>query len=151
MIAVEVNIRDGATPAIQAKLAQADPHRVATILASQVSSHWRAHLNSLPRNKNSYPSTGFWQAAARSVYGVALGSDAKIAADKLGLRQRLYGGTITARNVKNLTIPICAEAYGTSVADWGFENLVLVITSNGNKFLALWLGYDVAQEQYQKH
>jgi hypothetical protein len=72
----------------------------------------------------------------------------RIWSDKLGLRQRFYGGTITAKNVQNLTIPICAEAYGTRVADWGFENLVLVILGDGRKFLALWLGSEAARTKY---
>lgn len=151
MIATTITITDSATPALLAKLKQCDPHEISTKIVPPLTKHWRDHLASLPKNRNNFPSTGFWEAAARSVHGVAIGGDAKITADKLGLRQRLYGGTITARNVQNLTIPICAEAYGTTVADWGFDNLVLVILADGRKFLALWLGYDQAQEAYNKN
>lgn len=150
MIGVEIKIAsDTADPALVAKLAQCDPHTIATKVVVPVREHWRAHLAAMPRNKGGYPSTGFWQQAARSVQGVAVGPDAVITADRLGLRQRLYGGTIKAKNAKNLTIPICAEAYGTTVADWG-DNLVLVILGDGRKFLALWLGTDEAQSAYHK-
>jgi hypothetical protein len=142
MIATTITItEDTATPALLEKLRKCDPHIVATRIAPPIARHWRDHLASLPHNRNGYPSTGFWEAAARSVTGIALGDAAKISADKLGLRQRLYGGTITASKAANITIPICAEAYGTTVADWGFENLVLVILSDGRKFLALWQGW----------
>lgn len=150
MIAVNINITDTATPAIEAKIKQVGPQTVATRITPPVREHWRQHLANLPRNKSSWPSTSFWQQAARSVQGVASGGVAIISADKIGLAQRLYGGTIKARNAKNLTIPICAEAYGTTVADWGMDNLVLVITSNGFKFLALWLGSEAAQNVYRK-
>jgi hypothetical protein len=53
--------------------------------------------------------------------------------------------------VKNITIPICAEAYGTTVADWGFDNLVLVVFADGTKFLALWQGYEAARQSYEKN
>jgi len=104
----------------------------------------------LPHNAHGFPATNFWESAARSLTGVAVGGDAKISTDKLGVRQRYYGGTIAARNVANLTIPICAEAYGTTVKDWG-DSLVLVVLGDGRKFLALWLGSDAAQAAYDKH
>ena len=153
MIATTIDIQGIAETdaALAAKMRQCDPHVVATRITPPLSTYFRNHLRSLPKNRNGYPSTFFWESAARSVTGVAVGGDAVISASKLGLRQRLYGGTIAARNVKNITIPICAEAYGTTVADWGYENLVLVILSDGRKFLALWLGSEAAQTQYQQH
>lgn len=150
MLNVLFDVNDYATPELDLLLRLCDPHRVATYVAPKIGHEWRRILNALPRNRNSYPSTGFWQAAARSVKSVALGPNAVITADKLGLRQRWQGGTIAAKNVANLTIPICKEAYGTSVADWGQENLVLVILADGRKFLALWLGWTAAQNAYRK-
>ncbi len=131
---------------IRDKVAQCHPHRVATRVAVPTARHWRRHLAGLPRNKHGYPSTGFWEDAARRVVGAAVanaggferGSSVLLTSDKLGLKQRLHGGTIRARNHKYLTIPICAEAYGTRVADWGFENLTLVVLG-GKKFFALWV------------
>ena len=83
-----------------------------------------------------------------------MGGSAVISADCLGLRQRLYGGPIVAgaggSGRKYITIPMCAEAYGTQAADWG-DNLVFVITSNGNHFLALWLGTAERRSAYRDH
>ena len=150
MNAVTFNITDNATPALKAKLDKADPHRVATRIAVPLARHWRDHLKKLPRNKHGYPSTGFWEDAARRVTGLADGTTVRLWSDKIGLRQRYYGGVITAKNVQNLTIPICAEAYGTKVSDWGFDNLVLVILGDGRKFLALWLGNEDVAARYHE-
>ncbi len=149
-VPVQITVQsDTATPALLAKLKACDPHVLATRLAVPLARHWRDHLKALPQNKKGYPSSGFWEDAARRVVGIAQEGNVLLYSDKLGLRQRLYGGTIAAVNVKNLTIPICAEAYGTKAADWG-DNLVLVVfLDTGKKFLALWLGEDDAQSRYQ--
>ena len=152
MIATTITIpTDTATPALSALEKRCTPHEIASKICVPIARHWRESLAKMPHNRFGYPHTNWYEKAARSVNGVAIGGTARISADALGLAQRLYGGTITARNVANLTIPICAEAYGTTVADWGFDNLVLVITANGFKFLALWLGYDEAQAAYRKN
>ena len=140
---------DEARKRIADKMAQCDPHRVATRVAVPVSRHWRNHLARLPHNKGGFPSTGFWEDAARRVVGVAQGGSVLLSSDKLGLRQRLHGGTIRARNHKSIPIPICAEAYGTRVKDWGFENLTLVILADGRRFFALWLGNDDVNRKFR--
>lgn len=149
-IAIEFNINDQATPEIKRKLAASDPHVVATRVVVPLARHWRKSLAKMPKNKMGWPSTGFWEDAARMVEGIADGPNVRLYSDKLGLRQRLYGGPIKAVNVKNLTIPICREAYGTNVSDWGHENLVLVILADGRKFYALWLGGKSALKTYRK-
>lgn len=151
MVGLDIKINDkAADAALAAKIRACDPHRIATRIAVPISMHWRDALKALPRNSRGFPSSGFWEKAARSVTGVARGGDAVISADHLGLKQRLYGGRITARNVQNITIPICAEAYGTTAKDWG-DSLVLVILADGRKFLALWLGTEQAQATYAQH
>jgi hypothetical protein len=126
---------------------------VATIAAVPLARHWRDSLAKLPQNKRGYPSTGFWQQAAQSVKSVTLaesqGGYILLTADKLGLKKRLYGGSTKAVHHANVTIPICAEANGTTAADWGYENLVLVILGDGRKFLALWLGSPTVQKMFR--
>lgn len=140
---------DAATPAIKAKLANCDPHLVATRVAVPLARHWRDHLKSLPRNKNGWPSSNFWEDAARKVTGIADGPDILLYSDKLGLRKRYYGGPVKAVNVKNLTIPIAIEAAGTKAADWG-DQLTLVILGDGRKFLALWTGSEERQKAFHE-
>jgi hypothetical protein len=136
-VEIQINIKDDAGPYLKKLVASADPHKLATRIAPVLARHWRDHLLGLPRNKHSYPSTGFWEDAARRVRGLAVGPSALLQCDKLGLRQRLKGGTIKAINVKNLAIPIAAESYGTQPADWG-DTLTLVILGDGRKFLCLY-------------
>jgi hypothetical protein len=139
-IPVKVIINDSATQNVRIKIAKCDPHRVATRVVVPLARFWRNHLAAMPRNVHGWPSTGFWEEAARRVIGVASGPTALLSSDKIGLRKRYYGGTTKAVNVENVTIPVCAEAYGTTVKDWGRENLVLVVLGDGRKFFALWLG-----------
>lgn len=147
-IRIDVTL-DTVTPALKAKGAAIRPHAIATRIAPPLAQHWRDHLASLPKNKKGYPSTGFWEDAARKVVGVALDDACLLSCDKLGIRQRYRGGPITAIKGQYLTIPICAEAYGTTVADWGRDSLTLVILSDGRKFLALWLGSEEAKSAYK--
>ena len=147
-VSVAITIpRDAATPAIMEKVKACDPHRLATRMAVPLAKHWRNHLAKKPQNRNGYPSTGFWEDAARRVVGLAEGPAVRLYSDKLGLRQRYYGGPIDARRSANLTIPICAEAYGTTAKDWG-NHLTLVILADGRKFLALWLGSEANRQVY---
>ena len=142
-MSVELQItvtRDTASPSLRRLMEAVEPHRIATRIAPPLARHWRDHLAGLPRNKRGYPSTGFWEDAARRVTGVALDSACVLSCDKLGIRQRLRGGPITAVKGEYLTIPVCAEAYGATVADWGRDTLTLVVLSDGRRFLALWTG-----------
>ena len=139
-IAVTFQVNDQASVALKVQAGKIDPHKVSTRIAVPLARHWRDSLAKLPKNRNGYPSTGFWEDAARRVRGIAVGPDVLLSNDKLGLKKRLYGGSTKAVKAKNVTVPICAEAYGTTVKDWGIENLVLVILGDGRKFFALWLG-----------
>jgi len=136
-VEVIIKINDGASPTLKKLVAAADPHTLSTRIAPPLARYWRNHLVALPRNKRVFPSTGFWEDAARRVRGLAIGSACVLQCDKLGLRQRLKGGTIKAINVKNLAIPLTAESYGTQPADWG-DTLTLVILADGRKFLCLY-------------
>ncbi len=143
---VRMSVKDSATPALMDKMSKIDPERLALAILPPLREHWRDHLAAMPRNQRGYPSTGFWEGAARSVEqnSFAAGGTVYLRGSgppgRPGLRQRYLGGTISAVNHANITIPICAEAYGTTVKDWGMENLVLVILADGRKFYALWLG-----------
>lgn len=133
---ISFSILDNASEAIRVKVAQCQPARIARALAELLAEHWRMHLGQLPRNQHGYPSTGFWRAAEKATRGRAVGDGVLLTCDKLGVRQRLYGGTINGN--KYLTIPLCAEAYGKLASEFG--KLVLVVIADGRKFLAQWLG-----------
>ncbi len=143
---ITITIKDDATPALLDKLGKCDPERLAKAMLPPLREHWRDHLAAMPKNRGGYPSTGFWEGAARSVEQQSYAAGGTIflrgsgPPGRPGLRQRYHGGTIEAANHANLTIPICSEAYGTTVKDWGFDNLQFVKLADGRKFFALKLG-----------
>lgn len=149
-------LRDNATPAIAEKLAKCRSERVARRVLVACRQHWRNHLAGMPRNRHGYPSTGFYEGAARDVERSSYAAGGLVVLrgsgppGRPGLRQRYYGGPIEAENHANITIPICAEAYGTTVKDWGFDNLTLVILADGRKFYALWLGDESVQKAFSR-
>lgn len=149
MITLEFDIRDGATPRLKKVLERAEPHQLASTIAPRCGEHWRDHLASLPRNKRGFPSTGFWEEAARRVVAVAVDGVVVLSCDKVGVRKRLFGGPVKAVNKKYVTVPLTAEAAGTTAKDWG-QALTLVILADGRKFLALWLGNAENRSLFEK-
>lgn len=155
MIPIKIYFSNEATAAIRTKQGKLDPAVMCVRMAVRLARHWRDHLAKMPRKHTDHPSSGFWEDAARRVTGIAMGtvagggSGVLLRSDKLGLRKRYYGGPVVAVNHANITIPICPEARGTTVADWGRDNLVLVILADGRKFYALWLGGATAQKQFK--
>lgn len=132
-IALNVSVKDYATPAIAEKLARCQPERLRAIIGRPLAEFWRDRLYSLGTNKRGWPSTGFYERAARSVthrpiasgqaYGVI------IEANHLGLRQRWKGGPIKPIYKQALAIPISPVSYGKHPKD--FPNLFLLKTPKG--------------------
>ena len=85
-IPVTIQINDEVSQAVRIKIAKADPHKVATRAAVPLARHWRDSLAKLPKNRNGYPSTVFWEDAARRVVGLAVGGDVLLSNDKIGLK-----------------------------------------------------------------
>lgn len=137
-VSVQVT-KDTAGPRLRRLASQLTPRKLGAIVGPPLAEYWRDHLASLPRNKHGYPSTGFWEAAARSVSTFNTDEGAVLRCSKLGVRQRYHGGTISAKSGKYLTIPICADAYGKTAAEFNDE-LVPVRLADGRWFLAQWNG-----------
>ena len=150
MITCTINVRDNATPALEAFMKRFSPEQLAKLCAPKLQDMWSHHLTSLPKNRGGYPSTRFWQDAAHKVRGVPMGGNVLLTCDKQGVRQRWLGGQILkgGKGPKMLTIPICAEAYGTIAADWG-DQLVLVCIG-AKRFLCLYLGSTEVESRYKK-
>lgn len=131
--ALLIDFKDRATPELNRQLAALAPEKVAAKTGPRAREFTVEHLRNNPRNKRAWPSTGFWEDAARATIWVvdAEGGDAKlrIRIDKIGVTQRFYGGTITAVNVDMLTIPIASQAYGKSARN--FPGAFLIRTPKG--------------------
>lgn len=124
-----IDFKDRATPELNRQLAALAPERVAKIAGPRCRELVRDHIKRLPRNKRGWPSTGFWEDAARGTTWEVQGDRLTIRVNKLGFRQRYHGGVIRAVEKQFLTIPISAQAYGKTVAD--FPGAFLIRTPKG--------------------
>lgn len=137
IVALSIRIEDYATPVIAAKIASLQPKQWLPRAMESVKVFWRGRLKELPGNRKGWPSTGFWERAARSVTADMAGDNAAtISADHQGLRQRWLGGPIAAVNAKFLTIPISSISYGKRAGEFG-DALKLVVIPGKGCFLAL--------------
>lgn len=97
---------------------------------------------SLGTNKNNWPSTGFWAGAARSTNYDLLADAININVNQQGVRQRLEGGRINAKDGGWLTIPARQEAYGNRARE--FNNLHFVFFRSNLAALAENQSQDVS-------
>jgi len=130
-----VTARDSATTAMAALLEKCSPRRLAAALAPKLAQTWRDHLRGLPPNRYSWPSTDFWLDASFNVSATPLEDDVALQNNKLGLRQRYYGGPIVPSKKDALTIPISPVSYGKRASD--FPDLFLLRTKK-DAYLVQW-------------
>lgn len=129
-VALQINSFDrGATAQIRELERELSPAKLQATYGPRCRELTRDHLSALPDNKHGWPSTGFWEAAARATRFETHGSFIKIVVDKIGVRQRYYGGRIAPVNAKALAIPISPVSYGKTPAD--FPGLILISTKKG--------------------
>ena len=128
-------IQDFATPAIEEKLAKVDPRRLGAIVGQSLAQFWRDRLKSLGTNKKGWPSTSFYERAARSVTHYPQPAGVLLRAQQIGLMQRWKGGVIAPVHAKALAIPISPVSYGKTPAD--FPGLFLVNTKKGGYLVQL--------------
>lgn len=69
-------------------------------------------------NKLGAPSTGFWRNAIASVRADSGDAGGVVRITQRGVALQYYGGTVTPKTAKALTIPIAAEAHGKTVGDF---------------------------------
>src|SRR5690606_12362507 len=82
------------------------------LAAVDVTQRHLVQLGATRPNKLGAPSTGFYKAASESVHWRAEGETVTVSISHVGIAQRYYGGTITAKNAQYLTLPAIAEAHG---------------------------------------
>lgn len=129
-VALQINSFDrGATEQVRAVERELSPAKLQATYGPRCRELTRDHLAALPDNKRGWPSTGFWEQAARATRWEAHGSFIKIIVDKIGVRQRYYGGVIAPVNAAALTIPISPLSYGKTVKD--FPGSFLLRTKKG--------------------
>lgn len=129
ILAADVRVEDFATAAIDAKAAKCSTRRLAAIVGAPLAEFWRGRLVSLGTNQRGWPSTHFWERAARSVTHQATSLGVELVANHQGLRQRWLGGHIGPVKAKALAIPISPVSYGHSPSE--FPELWLLRTPKG--------------------
>lgn len=124
------DFQDYATPAIEKKLKSVQPSRLLPRILEACKVFWRNQLKSQGKNKRGWPSTGFWERAARSVTSRMVGDSAgELLADHIGLQQRWKGGFIGPVRAKAITIPISPVSYGHVASE--FPGAFVIRTKKG--------------------
>lgn len=128
-VALQVQLRGNVTAAIEQRLEKLQPDRLNQLLSEPLRVFWRNRLKGLGKNKRGWPSTGFWESAARSVQAVTVPGGLLLSVNKVGVRQRAYGGVIKPQRARALTIPISPVSYGHRASE--FPGLFLLKTKKG--------------------
>ena len=129
-VATRITItKDSATPAVDALLAKCTTKRLGVIVGPALTRLTQDHLRANGQNKKGWPTTHFWADAARATSWQLAGDYVFITVNKIGVRQRYYGGTISPVRAKALAIPISPVSYGHVPAD--FPGLFLLVCRKG--------------------
>lgn len=115
-----VDIRDQATAALRALPAGMAPAHMNQAIGAAEVGLFQKWLLGMPANAMGWPSTGFYQDAARSTHFDAGLESVMVSISKQGMRQRYEGGEIHQKpGGPMLTIPARPEAYGHRAGDIG--------------------------------
>lgn len=135
-------VSDSATAEIERLMSRVEPLRLVEVCKGPLQEFTRVHLAANGRNKKGWPSTGFWEEASRHTLAVSQAGGVLIRVEKLGVRQRYYGGTIEPVNAKALAIPISPVSYGHQPKE--FPGMFLLKTKKG-AYLVMY-GSEVSQK-----
>ncbi len=113
---------------------------VLMVMGGAVATELRKHFTELDKsdpNKLGGKRTHFWGKARRSVQPPELvsGDIAKVSITAIGVAQRYYGGDITPREAKAITIPVNPAAYGHRARE--FDDLKLIPSQRKPDILAI--------------
>jgi hypothetical protein len=138
--------RDEATAAILRLKAAITLPKLQDAVGTRLKRLTQDHLRSLPNNAQGWPSSGFWEGAARGTGWEPASEGIIVTVDNRehpgAMRFRFNGGvdgdiTINMKD-KLLTIPARAEFYGFRAT--GFTNLKFVMFKSGAKALVIGTG-----------
>ena len=135
--ALQINIeRDTATPLLQRLAFIALGEKVNRVAAQGVVAMLKRHFQALDASRSGKQfggtnATHFYAKVARTIHAEVSATEASVGIgneETRGIRQRYFGGTIEPVNVKWLTIPARAEAYGHRAGE--FEHLLMIFGKN---------------------
>lgn len=150
MLSFRIDItRDTATPAIRRLAAGIQPARTAPIIGRSARTVMRDNFFARDQtgNKLGGSRTHFFGQAAR-LTNFAIEGDSVVVGTTapIGLRQRYYGGTITPKKSKYLTIPVHPAAYGHRAGEFDLELVFgaggqpIALATKGNRGVSIRTG-----------
>lgn len=136
MTNVSIIIDDRFTPELERKKKWLTPAEYAGRVGPALQSLVEQHLAKLGANKKGWPSTRFYEKFARNVRWAPLPNGVAVTilpaivnGRQVGIRQRVFGGTISPVTAKALAIPISPVSYGHVPSD--FPSLFMLKTPKG--------------------
>ncbi len=135
MITIKLE-KDEVTPHLRRLLKEGQSNSaLSMVMGRAASNELKKHFREKNKtgNKLGGKRTNFWGRVAESVSSVPVGG--KIPITHPAIAQKVFGGTITAKNRKNLAIPISPKAHGKSPRV--FPLLQFAMTRSGTKLLGL--------------
>jgi hypothetical protein len=89
-------VSDTMTPGVEDLVRRQSPGRVSAAIAPAAAQCIKDNYQRQPPNKQGFPSTGFWADAVRATRWEILPDGVMVITDKIGVRQRYFGGVISA-------------------------------------------------------
>lgn len=130
-------IKDSVSALMRARGAALQPASLHPHIARACERLFRDHIGALPPNRMGR-STGFWADAARATHAEPTDNGCVVSVNKLGFRQRYFGGEIHPVSAQYLTIPARTEFYGARARE--FTNLRFVQFRSGAAALVVQTG-----------
>lgn len=121
---IKLTPEDRATPAFQRLVANIKQPAIRKVMGRAIANRVRKHFTRLDGerpNKLGGARTHFYAQARRSVQQPQLvgGDGIQVSINHVGIAQRYFGGEITPKNAKWLTLPVHPEAYGHRAREFG--------------------------------
>jgi hypothetical protein len=123
-------VLDEVNPLLSRLKSAAQAQGLVLVGARAASSLVKKHLFELNQQRHRY-GRNYYAQAARSVNVANTSHGAAINITQIGIRQRLFGGTITPKTRKYLTIPADPEAYGKRASEFFDLDFAMAMDPNG--------------------
>lgn len=128
-VGVSITVTDTATPFVWEKIKTFSLANLQKLVGPALNRQLRQHFVANRGNKKGWPTTNFWERAARATSWDKSGAGVVVSVNQIGVRQRVFGGTVKAVNASALTIPISPVSYGHVASD--FPGLFFLKTKKG--------------------
>jgi hypothetical protein len=132
---IKIDVTDQASPAVKAVTRALKPDRLNPVVGRSANNAYRTYLfalNASRANKLGGKRSNFYTGAARATHFDVVPDGVIISISQVGIAQRFFGGRITPKKSKYLTIPARAESYGKRAGE--FPDLELLYNRRGQPY-----------------